>query len=530
MSSEQMDFLKLKNEPKILKVLQTKGHNFPKKEELILSEIVTKINRKNKEQQRVMVITNKAIYNLIRDKYTCKRRIPIQAVGLITESTSSDEFVLHVPSEYDYRYKSGKKRVIIDLLGKLFKEYTASHNVDRKKLIAIKKPDRELGQYAITRVTTDREAILKERKAMMEEVSKNDSDNEDQAKSKSTKTTQMIDGTDKVSATDFELLKVLGRGSFGKVMQVRRKADKKVYAMKILKKSAIIKRDQVEHTKAERKILQSLQHPFLMNLRFAFQTSEKLYFVLDFYRGGELFFHLKTKRRFELPLAKLYVAEIGLALGHLHGLGYIYRDLKPENILLDDEGHVCLTDFGLSTQVDPLSGKAKTFCGTPEYLAPEIITAVGHDKAVDWWSLGILLYELAIGIPPFYSQNVHDMYHAIQFGPLKFPKWVPYDFKDIVCLLLDRDPSMRLGSLKDVEDIKTHEFYKDMDWEKLYAKEYTPSFKPKISNDTTTENFDREFTDEKVQDTPAQQGMLPTNDGGAFDGFTFDPKKNMLKE
>mmetsp|Transcript_10015 Transcript_10015/g.16114 ORF Transcript_10015/g.16114 Transcript_10015/m.16114 type:complete len:453 (-) Transcript_10015:131-1489(-) len=427
-------------------------------------------------------------------------------------------------------FAARKKKEIIKLVQSLFKKYATSHPTEKKKLLCMSIREPELKKFAVTKKTRDRADILRQRKLLMEEVSKNDSDKEtemDEAKSKASKenTKQMISGTEKVSVADFELLKVLGRGSFGKVMQVRRKKDGKVYAMKILKKKAIVQRHQVEHTKSERKILQSLQHPFLMKLRFAFQTSEKLYFVLDFYRGGELFFHLKNQRKFEVPLAKLYVAEIALALGHLHELGFIYRDLKPENILLDDDGHVCLTDFGLSTQMDP-SNKSTTFCGTPEYLAPEVITAVGHDKAVDWWSLGILLYELTVGIPPFYSQNVHEMYHAIQYGLLKFPKWLPTACKDIIGALLDRNPDQRLGSKKDVEDVKAHAFYEDIDWNKMYNKEYTPSFKPDVKSDTDTGNFDKEFTGEKVQDTPANPNThLGADTTGVFSDFTYDPSK-----
>ena len=477
-----------------------------------------------------MIITSKAIYNL-KDNFQCKRRIPIQALGLLTESTASDEFVCHVPAEYDYRYKSSKKTVIINLLVKLYRSYAKENRAETKKLLVVKVPDANLTKFAITKRTQDREQILKQRMAMIEEVAKDDSDKETETNSKKSAkvkkaTTQMIEGTDKVSVADFELLKVLGRGSFGKVMQVRRKKDGKVYAMKILKKKAMIQRHQVDHLKTERKILQSLQHPFLMKLRFAFQTSEKLYFVLDFYRGGELFFHLKTHRKFQVPLARLYVGEIALALGHLHKLGFIYRDLKPENILLDDDGHVCLTDFGLSTQIDPDS-KTSTFCGTPEYLAPEVITAVGHDKAVDWWSLGILLYELTVGIPPFYSQNVHEMYHSIQFGLLKFPKWLPDPCKNIIIALLDRDPEARLGSKADVEDIKTHEFYSGMDWKAMYEKKLRPSFKPDVRSDTDTGNFDTEFTNEAVADTPAgPSSALKPEEEAAFKNFTYDQTKD----
>ena len=213
---------------------------------------------------------------------------------------------------------------------------------------------------------------------------------------------------------------------------VRKKDTGEIYAMKILKKKALIAKHQVEHTNAERKILQQLQHPFLMHLRYAFQTDAKLYFVLDYYRGGELFFHLKKKRRFSEAQAQIFVAEVAMALGHLHSLDVIYRDLKPENILLDHSGHICLTDFGLSKDLGPSNEDAHTFCGTPEYLAPEIVMNLGHGKAVDWWSLGILLYELTVGIPPFYSQNVNEMYRKIQEAPLLFPPNLSNPCKDLV--------------------------------------------------------------------------------------------------
>jgi serine/threonine protein kinase len=351
---------------------------------------------------------------------------------------------------------------------------------------------------------------------------------------KDDKTSSMLDNTEKVRLDDFELLKVLGRGSFGKVMQVKKKSNGKVYAMKILKKRAIIARNQVEHTKAERKILQALQHPFLMTLRYAFQSKEKLYFVLDYYQGGELFFHLKNKRRFSEEVARIYVGEIALALGHLHSLAVIYRDLKPENILLDDNGHVCLTDFGLSKDVDK-DDKAHTFCGTPEYLAPEIVTGTGHDKAVDWWSLGILLYELTVGIPPFYSQNVNEMYNKIQHGVLRFPPFLSEPCKNLIVALLNRDPTKRLGSKDDVNDIRSHAFFKDMSWDKLYKKEIEPAYKPKLKEKAETKqdtsNFDETFTKEPVVDSVVQGSKLgetanETTD--VFSDFTFKQKEGHL--
>ena len=197
---------------------------------------------------------------------------------------------------------------------------------------------------------------------------------------------------------------------------MRKKDTHKIYAMKTLRKSALLKRNQIAHTKTERNILQNFNHPFLVELHFGFQTKEKLYLVLDFMSGGELFFWLKAQKRFSEPRAKLYAAEIYLALSFLHKHDIVYRDLKPENILVDGDGHLRVTDFGLSK--DGVSGAGKeggtgTFCGTPEYLAPEILANKGHGKAVDWWSFGTLVFEMLKGLPPFYDQNMQRMYDKI---------------------------------------------------------------------------------------------------------------------
>jgi len=209
----------------------------------------------------------------------------------------------------------------------------------------------------------------------------------------------------------------------------------------------------------------------------------------------------------------------------------IYRDLKPENILLDDNGHVCLTDFGLSKDVDP-TDKAHTFCGTPEYLAPEIVTGAGHDKAVDWWSLGILLYELTVGIPPFYSQNVNEMYNKIQHGVLRFPPFLSENCKNLIVQLLNRDPKKRLGSKDDVNDVKAHPFFKTLSWEKLMKKEIDPPYKPKTKSSTDTNNFDSTFTSEPVVDSvvaPSTLSQTMADGTESFGGFTFDPKSAHLK-
>lgn len=531
MADEKGDHLCLAGNHSVQKMLNKHGQNTPLPEMVKFSDFVIKINRREKEQTRVMLITNKAIYNLMPNNYgNCKRRIPLDEVGSITTSQVSEEFVIHVPSEYDYRFKSTKKETIAKLAQEQYKQYMQKYGKNKKARLNIASVSQgDLKEKALTKVmarSQTREDIIKRKKALAAEDHESDSE-ETRVDEKRDQVSALMDSQEKVRLDDFELLKVLGRGSFGKVMQVRKKSDGKVYAMKILKKRAIIARNQVEHTKAERKILEALQHPFLMTLRYAFQSNEKLYFVLDYFQGGELFFHLKNNRRFPEDVARIYVAEIGLALGHLHSLGVIYRDLKPENILLDDQGHVCLTDFGLSKDVDP-TDKAHTFCGTPEYLAPEIVTGAGHDKAVDWWSLGILLYELTVGIPPFYSQNVNEMYNKIQHGVLRFPPFLSENCKSLIVQLLNRDPKRRLGSKADVDDIKAHPFFKTLNFQKLLKKEIDPPYKPKIKQGAAdVSNFDNTFTSEPVVDSvvaPSALSQSMAGHDGDFSGFTYQEK------
>lgn len=317
--------------------------------------------------------------------------------------------------------------------------------------------------------------------------------------------TMLYGGKENIAVTvdDFDFLKTVGRGSFGKVMKVRYKPTGEIYAMKILRKEMIIKENMVSHTKAEKTILQQVDHPFIVSLVFAFQTEEKLYLVLDFLAGGELFFHLKEETKFTLERSKFYAAEIVLAIEHLHKHDIIYRDLKPENVVLDKDGHICLTDFGLAKTCISNATPTYTFCGTPEYLAPEILKGQGHGKAVDWWSLGVLLYEMLVGLPPFYSENINEMYELILKAPLKFPNFVPADAQSLLRGLLEREEFKRLGGTIDGEEIKSHAFFKDVDWEKLYNREIKPPFIPDLV-DNDTKYFDEEFTGEKPVDSFAE--------------------------
>lgn len=327
----------------------------------------------------------------------------------------------------------------------------------------------------------------------------------------------------KVGLADFDLMSVVGKGSFGKVIQVRKKDTGQIFAMKVLRKDAVRQRNQVEHTKTERALLQRIRHPFLVDLKFAFQTDDKLYMVLDFVNGGELFSHLKREKRFAEERSRLYASEVLLALEYLHSMDVIYRDLKPENILLDFEGHIRLTDFGLSKMVSDQKA-TYTFCGTPEYMAPEILMDEGHGKAVDWWSLGILIYELLVGVPPFYSRNKKEMYFKILKCEFRFPTYVTPDARTLLQGLLTRDPNSRLGSgPEDAVVIKSHAWFASMDWDRVLAREAEVTFVPIIKDgETDVTNFDTVFTREKAEISPTDPSRL--EEGKDFEGFTFCDK------
>jgi len=303
-------------------------------------------------------------------------------------------------------------------------------------------------------------------------------------------------------------------------MQVKKKDDGKIFAMKVLRKEAIIARKQVAHTKAEKSILQKIQHPFIVKLHYAFQTKDKLYMILDFINGGELFHHLKKEGRFPEIRVKFYAAEITAAISHLHSLGIVYRDLKPENILIDADGHITITDFGLSKEIKPEEG-THTFCGTPEYLAPEVLRAQAHGMAVDWWSLGTLIYEMLTGLPPFYSQNINIMYQKILNGDLRFPSYVGPEAQSLLEGLLTRDVDKRLGS-QSSDDVKRHPFFKEIDWDKLEKKEMVPPYKPKVKDNNDVGQIDTVFTQERAQDSLVETSLSDTmQKDNNFSGFTY---------
>lgn len=322
-----------------------------------------------------------------------------------------------------------------------------------------------------------------------------------------------------LSIDDFDLLKVIGKGSFGKVMQVRKKDTQKIYALKAIRKSYIVSKSEVTHTLAERTVLARVDCPFIVPLKFSFQSPEKLYLVLAFINGGELFYHLQKEGRFDLSRSRFYTAELLCALETLHNLDVIYRDLKPENILLDYQGHIALCDFGLCKLNMKDKDKTDTFCGTPEYLAPELLLGQGYSKAVDWWTLGVLLYEMLTGLPPYYDEDVPKMYKKILQEPLRFPDGFDRDAKDLLIGLLSRDPKRRLG-YNGAEEIKRHPFFCQLSWKRLLMKGYIPPYKPPVTSAIDTSNFDQEFTREKPIDSLVDE-FLSESVQKQFGGWTY---------
>uniref|UniRef100_A0A6B2L8V6 Protein kinase domain-containing protein n=1 Tax=Arcella intermedia TaxID=1963864 RepID=A0A6B2L8V6_9EUKA len=315
-------------------------------------------------------------------------------------------------------------------------------------------------------------------------------------------------------------MKVIGRGGFGRVLLVEKKDTKQVYAMKVLKKGVIAARGEIEHTRTERSVLSKLDHPFLAKLHWSFQSDQNLYFIMDFINGGELFHHLAIEKRFNEERAKFYAAEIVSGMEYLHSAGVIYRDLKPENLLLSHKGHIVMTDFGLSKE-GLLSDDARTatFCGTPEYLAPEIIKGDDYTKAIDWWSVGTLIYEMLTGLPPFYTEDEENMYHKIMTAEIDFSKHhFSAEAQDIIKRFLDRDPNTRL---QDPLEIKKHGWFKEMDWEKLDNLEISPPFVPQVKSADDVSNIDDEFLRENIQeddDDDQPKGPVKKDD---FINFTF---------
>uniref|UniRef100_A0A8C6U699 Protein kinase C n=1 Tax=Neogobius melanostomus TaxID=47308 RepID=A0A8C6U699_9GOBI len=327
------------------------------------------------------------------------------------------------------------------------------------------------------------------------------------------------DHTTKFTINDFVLHKMLGKGSFGKVFLAELKSSGQFFAVKALKKDVVLMDDDVECTMVERRILSlAWENPFLTQLYCTFQTKENLFFVMEYLNGGDLMFHIQSCHKFDLYRATFYGAEIICGLQFLHSKGIIYRDLKLDNVLLDSEGHIKIADFGMCKESMQEDSRTATFCGTPDYIAPEILLGQKYNSSVDWWSFGVLLYEMLIGQSPFHGRDEEELFQSIRTDNPVYPRWLTKDSKDILIKLFVREPEERLGIKGDV---RQHSFFGGINWKAMEQRQVAPPFKPTIASPSDCSNFDKEFINEKPRLSCADRTLINSVDQTMFQNFSF---------
>ncbi|XP_054898663.1 protein kinase C epsilon type isoform X2 [Poeciliopsis prolifica] len=331
--------------------------------------------------------------------------------------------------------------------------------------------------------------------------------------------------TQRRTLEDFNFIKVLGKGSFGKVMLGELKGTDEVYAVKVLKKDVILQDDDVDCTMTEKRILAlARHHPYLTQLYCCFQTRDRLFFVMEYVNGGDLMFQIQRSRKFDEPRSRFYAAEVTSALMFLHRNGVIYRDLKLDNILLDAEGHCKLADFGMCKEGILNGVTTTTFCGTPDYIAPEILQELEYGASVDWWALGVLMYEMMAGQPPFEADNEDDLFESILHDDVLYPVWLSKEAVSILRSFMTKNPAKRLGCVLTQgceEAIKAHSFFREIDWVLLEQRKVKPPFKPRIKTKRDVNNFDQDFTKEDPVLTPTNEAIIQQINQDEFKNFSY---------
>lgn len=471
----------------------------------IFSTSVLHYNDTEEASKMQLIVTKTMIY--FQKNNTVIHQFYINDIDAITESKFSNELIIHMKEEEDKRIDLITSKVhflktllyILSYKGKVDDKSNQGlqiYTVEDEKLELYTTSNEDIKEGHRIRPDDKYCTLFDYKKFIENEIKDLNGD------------FKLIDITNQEKTVkntridDFELIKVLGKGAHGKVLLARNNRSGKLQALKIIKKQHIIESRQLEHTISEKNVLTKLQNPFIVSLSNCFHTEHKVYFVMEFMKGGELFQHLRSVKKFTEEQAKFMIACIIIAIGHLHDHGYIYRDLKPENILLDEQGYCKLTDFGLSKPIE-VHDLAKTFCGTPEYMPPEVIMDKGNNRPGDWWSLGVLLYEMIYGIPPFYSTNVQKMYKNTVVNPLKFKKntQCSEEAKDFIAGLLIKDPRKRLGSIADINELMAHPWFKGFDWQALKEKRLEPPYKPSNYGSSWESYFDPEFMKMKAKDS-----------------------------
>ena len=486
-------------------------NNITREEEIQFSDKITKINNRGWKQERYILITDKAVYNL--KKLTLKRRIDLKTIIGISISKLSDEFVIHCNDiDYDYQYSSKRRKTILEIIAKNYEL------INEEELKIFELSVKNLGTFVTTKKEKEKQKNFT-RMPTKNNISIKDYLFGEQSKRLSSKTGFKTKCSFKyvhVEYNDFEIVKVIGRGSVGKILLVKYKKDGKYYVMKNMRKDQLISEGLADNILLERSILMEGQCPFILTLSYFLQTPQRIYYICPFIKGGDLFHKLKAEGFFKEDLVKFYGAQIAVALQHLHDIGIAYRDLKPENILIDEDGYIKLCDFGSSVRIKGTE-KETNFAGSPEYASPEMITFEGHTFMTDWWSFGILLYELLYGNTPFFNVDKNRMFDLINAGSLSFPKSiclegedkprtykVSDDAKNIISKLLEKDPGTRLGR-KGLDEIKKHPFFSGINMEDLKKKKIKAHFKPNIDKDDITNNFDEEYLTMDVTESPISE-------------------------
>ncbi|XP_062821610.1 protein kinase C zeta type isoform X1 [Anolis carolinensis] len=347
----------------------------------------------------------------------------------------------------------------------------------------------------------------------------------------------VIDGMDGIKISqglglqDFDLIRVIGRGSYAKVLLVRLKKNDQIFAMKVVKKELVHDDEDIDWVQTEKHVFeQASSNPFLVGLHSCFQTISRLFLVIEYVNGGDLMFHMQRQRKLPEEHGRFYAAEICIALNFLHERGIIYRDLKLDNVLLDAEGHIKLTDYGMCKEGLGPGDTTSTFCGTPNYIAPEILRGEEYSFSVDWWALGVLMYEMMAGRSPFDlitdnpDLNTEDyLFQVILEKPIRIPRFLSVKASHVLKGFLNKDPKERLGCQPDTgfSDIKSHTFFRSIDWDLLEKKQATPPFQPQITDDYGLDNFDTQFTSEPVQLTPDDEDIIKRIDQSEFEGFEY---------